>query len=89
MVKFLAFVAVLALIIWLWRRSRSAALTEAEARALLGVDTTADAEAIRAAHRRLIAKVHPDAGGNEELARRINAARDTLLKNLPPPTDTP
>ncbi|HEY0327355.1 MAG TPA: molecular chaperone DnaJ, partial [Allosphingosinicella sp.] len=30
-------------------------------------------------HRRLIARVHPDAGGSEELARRINAARDALI----------
>jgi DnaJ homolog subfamily C member 19 len=30
----------------------------------------------------LIAKVHPDAGGNAELAARVNQARDTLLKQL-------
>ena len=34
---------------------------------------------IRDAHRRLIARVHPDAGGSAELAHRVNAARDTLL----------
>jgi DnaJ-domain-containing protein 1 len=53
---------------------------EKEARAILGVDRTADADAIRAAHRRLVAAVHPDRGGSVELARRINAARDVLLK---------
>ncbi|MEI9926517.1 MAG: J domain-containing protein [Sphingomonas sp.] len=37
-------------------------------------------EAIRAAHRRLAAAVHPDKGGSADLTRRINAARDTLLK---------
>lgn len=55
-------------------------LAEAEAREILGVSATADDEAIRAAHRRLAAAVHPDKGGSAELTRRINAARDTLLK---------
>ena len=53
-----------------------------EARALLGVGPEADAEAIRAAHRRLIAKIHPDAGGTEALAEKINDARSLLLRNL-------
>lgn len=52
----------------------------ARARALLGVAAGADADAIRAAHRRLIASVHPDRGGTEALAAQINAARDLLLK---------
>ncbi|WP_298400004.1 DnaJ domain-containing protein [Sphingobium sp.] len=51
----------------------------AKARALLGVAPDADAAAIRAAHRRLIASVHPDKGGTEALAAQINAARDLLL----------
>ncbi|WP_420145765.1 DnaJ domain-containing protein [Sphingobium sp.] len=49
------------------------------ARALLGLPDHADARAIRAAHRRLIASVHPDKGGTEALAAEINAARDILL----------
>lgn len=55
-------------------------MQEKEARATLGVDANADAKAIRAAHRRLVQAVHPDRGGSADLARRINAARDTLLK---------
>lgn len=51
----------------------------AKARALLGVSPDADPAAIRAAHRRLIASVHPDKGGTEALAAQINAARDLLL----------
>jgi DnaJ homolog subfamily C member 19 len=51
-----------------------------EARAILGVSANADEEAIRSAHRRLVSAVHPDKGGSEELTRRINAARDTLLR---------
>lgn len=53
----------------------------AEARALLGLTADADADAIRSAHRRLIASVHPDRGGTEALAAKINAARDTLLRH--------
>jgi len=55
-------------------------MPEEEARAILGVGTEADADTIRAAHRRLVSAVHPDKGGSAELTRRINAARDTLLK---------
>lgn len=53
-----------------------------EARRVLGVAPGADAEAIRAAHRRLVARVHPDQGGSAELAGRVNAARDILLAEL-------
>ncbi|MEJ7927011.1 molecular chaperone DnaJ [Sphingobium sp. AN641] len=53
----------------------------AEARALLGLTIDADADAIRSAHRRLIASVHPDRGGTEALAAKINAARDILLRH--------
>lgn len=66
---------------WLLRKSPAKPMMpEAEARAILGVDSNADADAIRAAHRRLVSAVHPDRGGSAELARRINVARDVLLK---------
>ncbi|QHL89698.1 J domain-containing protein [Sphingomonas changnyeongensis] len=54
----------------------------AEARQLLGVAGDADAAAIRAAHRRLMARVHPDAGGSAALANQVNAARDLLLREI-------
>ena len=54
----------------------------AKARALLGVTADADVAEIRAAHRRLIASVHPDRGGTEALAAQLNAARDLLLARL-------
>ena len=57
----------------------SGALSEDEARAILGVDVKADAEAIRAAHRRLMQRLHPDRGGSDYLAARINAAKRRLL----------
>ncbi len=61
-----------------------------EARAVLGVTGSADAEEVRAAHRRIVAQVHPDKGGTAELTARVNAARDVLLKALgPKDTDAP
>lgn len=57
----------------------SGALSEDEARAILGIDAEAGAEAIRAAHRRLMQRLHPDRGGSDYLAARINAAKQRLL----------
>lgn len=64
------------------QRTPRAADPLTEARATLGVAPDADADTIRAAHRRLVVDVHPDRGGSAEQARRVNAARDTLLKSL-------
>jgi hypothetical protein len=63
-------------------RPRSAAMPLDDARALLGVGPNATVGEIRDAHRRLIARVHPDAGGSAELANRVNIARDTLIAEL-------
>ncbi len=70
-----------ALLYGAYRRGRfvKPAMPVDDARRLLGVSDSAGLDEIRAAHRRLIARVHPDAGGSEELARRINAARDALI----------
>lgn len=65
-------------------RSRTPAMRIDEAHRVLGVASGADAETIRAAHRRLVARVHPDHGGSAELAARVNAARDVLLAELAP-----
>ena len=79
-------IVIFALIIgaaWLYFRKPAKAaprMPEAEARETLGVSATAGEEEIRAAHRRLVAALHPDRGGSPELTRRINAARDTLLR---------
>ena len=62
------------------RTTKTERLDEQEARSILGVDAAANADEVRAAHRRLLNAVHPDKGGSADLTRRINAARDTLLK---------
>ena len=72
-------------IAYLWWRRRvvaANAMRPAEARSILQLPDKANAQDIREAHRRLIARVHPDAGGSADLARRVNAARDTLLEEL-------
>ncbi len=61
---------------------RSRAMPVEDARRLLGVAETASLDEIRLAHRRLIARVHPDAGGSAELAERVNVARDTLIAEM-------
>ena len=59
---------------------RTEAMTAAEARSLLGVPADATRAEINTAWKRLMARAHPDQGGTEGLASRLNAARDRLLK---------
>ena len=59
--------------------SRSGAMTRAEAYEILGLPQGASEVDIRAAHLRLMQAAHPDLGGSDWLASRINQARDTLL----------
>jgi len=59
---------------------RAEAMSPAEARSLLGVSAAATPQEINAAWKRLMGRAHPDQGGTEGLASRLNAARDRLLK---------
>lgn len=51
-----------------------------EALQILGLKGTPSRDEIIAAHRRLINKLHPDRGGSDFLAARVNQAKDVLLK---------
>jgi DnaJ domain len=62
-------------------RSTSGDMSVEEAYAILGLSPGADAEAIKEAHRRLMVKLHPDHGGSDYLATKINRARDVLLRH--------
>ena len=54
-------------------------MTRDEALAVLGLAEGASEDDIKAAHRRLIQRMHPDVGGSADLAARINRAKDVLL----------
>ena len=54
-------------------------MTREEACAVLGVAADAGEDEIRAAHHRLIAGLHPDKGGSNWLAAKVNEARRVLL----------
>ncbi|MBT5375168.1 MAG: molecular chaperone DnaJ [Rhodospirillaceae bacterium] len=60
-------------------RKSGSAMTRQEAYEILGLEEGAGEEAVREAHHRLMVRIHPDQGGSNWLAARINEARDTLL----------
>lgn len=54
-------------------------MSRAEALAVLGLGDDASDADITAAHRKLMQKLHPDRGGNDYLAAKVNQAKDLLL----------
>jgi len=69
---------------WPWERKISTrAQAVFRARKLLGVSAAASRDDIVAAHKRLVAMVHPDRGGTDGQVHEANAARDLLLDEMP------
>ncbi len=82
MIKFLFLGAMLAFLYYYGRRllTPRPMMPRDEAAKLLGIAIDADQATVIEAHRRLIARVHPDTGGNEVLAAQVNRARDVMLR---------
>ena len=56
-------------------------MTLTEAKQVLGIDGELTRQSIITAHRSLMGRFHPDKGGNDYLATKINKARDILLNH--------
>ena len=61
------------------RERPASTMSRAEALKVLGLAEGASEDDIRAAHRKLIMSNHPDKGGSDYLASKINEAKEVLL----------
>ena len=62
-------------------KTAQGSMTREEALKILGLEGHPDNEEVLAAYKRLMQKLHPDKGGNEYMAAKLNEARACLLKD--------
>ena len=60
-------------------QATSGTMTRSEALEVLGLEEGADVDAINTAYKKMMARVHPDKGGNDWMAAKINEAKRVLL----------
>ncbi len=60
--------------------SAAGAMTREEALRILGLKDGATPDDIKAAYRKLMGQLHPDRGGSDYLAAKVNQAKDFLVK---------
>lgn len=63
------------------RKSQSIISSEEEAYEILGLKPGDSIEKIEESYRNLMKKNHPDSGGSEYIAKKINSAREFLIKS--------
>ncbi len=63
-------------------QAKASSTSEEEAYEILGLKPGVTKKDVVTAHRRLMSKMHPDKGGSNYLAAKINAAKKILLKSV-------
>lgn len=64
-----------------WYKKQSESMDLKEAREILSVNENSSHAEIIKAHKKLMQKNHPDRGGSDYIARKINLARDVLISS--------